>query len=134
MLDKVLEDIVAIRNLKATNNITKQAQVTYQTSHELEPIYTSQLKITGNEEKIQEGLLTSNYKSKYIDITYYYEGSKEDTAKKDEEIQKLEASIERRRKLLSNESYVRKAPSHIVEADRKKLAEEEEKLSLLKQS
>ncbi len=132
-LDKVLEDIVAIRNLKAINNITKKAKVTYKTAIELEPIYTSQLKIT-EESKLQEeeNYLTSNYKSKYINITYYYEGSQEDANKKEEEIKKLEASIERRRKLLSNESYVNKAPKHIVEADSKKLAEELEKLELLK--
>ena len=29
--------------------------------------------------------LTVNYKSKNIDITYYYEGSKEDESKKEEE-------------------------------------------------
>ena len=41
-----------------------------------------------------------------------------------EEIKKLEASIARRKGLLSNENYVNKAPANIVEMDRKKLAEE----------
>ena len=45
---------------------------------------------------------------------------------------RLEASIIRREKLLSNENYVNKAPANIVELDRKKLAEEKEKLELLK--
>ena len=40
--------------------------------------------------------------------------------------------IERRKKLLANENYVNKAPKNIVELDREKLKEEEEKLSLLK--
>ena len=40
-------------------------------------------------------------------------------------------SIERRKKLLANENYVNKAPKKIVELDRKKLKEEEEKLKNL---
>ena len=130
-LDKILEDIIAIRNMKSSNNITKEAKVMFTT--EYETIYTSQLKIK-EENIINESLdtLSSNYKSKYIDITYYYEGSKEDESKKQEEIKKLEASIERREKLLSNENYVSKAPANIVEADRIKLAEEKEKLAILK--
>ena len=133
MLDKVLEDIQAIRNLKATNNITKEAKVKYKTTPSLESIYTSQLKIT--EENLltdEKEYLTSNYKSKYMDITYYYEGMKEDTSKKEEEIKKLEDSIRRRENLLSNENYVKKAPANIVEMDRKKLLEEKERLEILK--
>ena len=47
------------------------------------------------------------------------------------EINKLKASIERREKLLANSNYVSKAPANIVEADRKKLLEEKEKLAIL---
>ena len=43
----------------------------------------------------------------------------------------MEASIARREKLLSNENYVNKAPSNIVEMDRKKLEEEKKKLKEL---
>ncbi|MBE6151660.1 MAG: valine--tRNA ligase [Firmicutes bacterium] len=133
-LDKILEDIVAIRNLKATNQITKEAKVKVEVSEDIKDIYFSQLKIK-EENLLKEennNLLNINYKSKNIDITYYYEGSKEDESKKDEEIKKLEESIARREKLLSNENYVNKAPANIVELDRKKLAEEKEKLELLK--
>ena len=45
-----------------------------------------------------------------------------------EEIKKLEASIARRKGLLSNENYVNKAPSHVVENDRLSLEKEEAKL------
>jgi len=132
ILDKILEDIISIRNLKATNNITKDAKVKYETNKDYDILFKSQLKIKEENLLIDDKeYLTVNYKSKNIDITYYYEGSKEDESKKEEEINKLKASIERREKLLSNENYVNKAPSHIVEADRKKLEEEKEKLSLL---
>jgi len=133
MIDKVLEDIVSIRNLKQSNSITKDANVKVELNELLRDIYYSQLKI--KEENIitetPNDKLNLNYKSKNIDITYYYEGNKEDDAKKQEEIEKLRASIARREGLLSNENYVNKAPANIVELDRKKLQEEKEKLALL---
>ena len=131
VLDKILEDIISIRNMKATNKITKDAKVSIKTKYE--KIYKSQLKIKDiniTEDKLN--MLSSSYKSKYINIIYYYEGNKEDESKKLEEIKKLEESINRREKLLSNENYVNKAPKNIVDADRKKLEEEKEKLELLK--
>ncbi len=134
-LDKILEDIVAIRNLKATNSITKDAKVKIVVSDDMKKIYFSQLKIS--EENLIDDeldLLNVNYRSKNIDITYYYEGSREDSSKRDDEIKKLEESIARREKLLSNENYVNKAPANIVELDRQKLAEEKEKLRLLKET
>ncbi len=134
-LDKVLEDIVAIRNLKATNKITKKALVNFEcSSEELIGIYASQLKIT--EENLTSSdplnMISCNYKSSLINITYFFERESIDTKAIREEILKLESSIERRKKLLSNENYVNKAPSEIVLLDRKKLQEEEEKLSNLK--
>lgn len=135
LIDKIIQDIVSIRNLKANNNITKDAYIKIKEmeSEEISSIYKSQLKI--NEEKLVsnpvENLNSKNYQSKIIDITFYYEGQKEDASKKEEEIKKLELSIERREKLLSNENYVNKAPANIVEMDRKKLQEEKDKLELL---
>lgn len=132
-IDKVLEDIASIRNLKQSNNITKDAKVKVTVDQLLKSIYYSQLKI--KEENLVNSeitdMLNSNYQSKNIDITYYYQGSKEDESKKIEEINKLKASIERREKLLANSNYVNKAPANIVEADRKKLLEEKEKLTIL---
>ena len=132
-IDKVLEDIVSIRNLKQSNNITKDAKVKVAVKQLLKSIYYSQLKI--KEENLVDSeitdMLSSNYQSKNIDITYYYQGSKEDESKRIEEINKLKASIERREKLLANSNYVSKAPANIVEADRKKLLEEKEKLAIL---
>ncbi len=136
LVDKLIEDIVSIRNLKATNGITKDAQIEIKNveNEEILSIYKSQLKIS-NEKVVTNPVPNSNFKnyqSKNIDITFYYEGQKEDESKKEEEIKRLEASIERREKLLANENYVNKAPANIVEMDRKKLQEEKEKLVLLK--
>ncbi len=133
-VDKVIEDIGLIRNMKATHQITKDAFVQIAVDKRFQDVFYAQLKIL--EEKIVtsdvSGFLTCHYASKYIQITYFYEGEKEDTSKILEEIRVLEASIQRREGLLSNENYVKKAPSHIVEMDRCKLKEEQEKLTSLK--
>ena len=134
ILEKVLEDIVAIRNLKATNKVTKDSLVEIKTEENLLKVYSSQLKIKQENlvNEVPSSLKSINYKSKYIDITYYFEQEEVDNNKILEEIEKLTASIERRKKLIANENYVNKAPKNIVELDREKLKEEEEKLSLLK--
>ena len=132
-MEKIMKDIVSIRNLKASNNITKNSFVKFECSEELKDIYVSQLKIKDEqlEEFDSKDMLNSNYKSTTIDITYYYKGE-ENNSKVEEEIKKLEESIARRKKLLSNENYVNKAPKNIVDMDRAKLKEEEEMLENLK--
>jgi len=134
LLEKILEDIVAIRNLKATNKITKTALVNLECKEEsIKSIYTSQLKIT--EENLIDDTpsdkMSCNYKSQNINITYFFEKETIDTKALEEEIKKLTASINRRKNLLANENYVSKAPANIVEQDRIKLKEEEEKLANL---
>ena len=132
-VNKVIEDITAIRNLKANNSITKNAYVMFEAEDELLNIYKTSLKI--NEDNIikeSKDLKSYNYKSKYIDITYFEEAQELNLGEVKEQITKLEQSITRRKNLLSNENYVNKAPQNIVELDRLKLKEEEEKLENLK--
>ena len=52
-------------------------------------------------------------------------------ALKEKQINDLKASIERRKKLLSNENYCAKAPEALVAKERETLAAEEEQLKLL---
>ena len=69
LVDKLIEDIVSIRNLKATNNITKDAFVEWKVEkEEIRTIYKSQLKITDETEITtkKEDFLSKNYKSKNI--------------------------------------------------------------------
>ena len=131
-IEKVIDDLREIRNLKATNDIKKDAKVMLKVSDELSYIYKSQLKITDDLiiDKEIDNYQSINYKSNLIDITYYFKNE----VNKDEilsDIKKLKESIERRKKLLSNENYVNKAPKNIVDLDREKLKEEESKLKLL---
>ncbi len=133
-ISRVIVDLREIRNLKATNNIKKSDLVMFSTNSDLEYIYKSQLKIT-DELIVKEPLedyQSINYKSSLIDITYFFknEVNKEEL---EENIKKLKDSIERRKKLLSNENYVNKAPKNIVDLDREKLKEEEAKLKLLEE-
>ena len=134
LIDKVILDITSIRNLKAVNNITKNAFVKFKTSYELYDLFKTSLKI--NEENIvtedKSNFEKYSYTSSNIDITYYEEGTKLDINLVKEEIKKLEASIIKRTNLLNNENYVNKAPQNIVELDRVKLKEEKEKLESLK--
>ena len=133
-ISKVIVDLREIRNLKATNNIKKDDKVMFSTNSDLEYIYKSQLKIT-DELIVKEPLedyQSINYKSSLINITYFFknEVNKEEL---EADIKKLKDSIERRKKLLSNENYVNKAPKNIVDLDREKLKEEEAKLKLLEE-
>ena len=133
-ISKVIVDLREIRNLKATNNIKKSDLVMFSTNSDLEYIYKSQLKIT-DDILIKEPLedyQSINYKSSLIDITYFFknEVNKEEL---ESDIKKLKDSINRRKKLLSNENYVNKAPKNIVDLDREKLKEEEAKLKLLEE-
>ena len=133
-LESILEDIVAIRNLKASNKITKKALVNFECKkEEFIKIFASQLKITDKNltSDDPDNMVSCNYKSSNINITYFFEQDQVDTKALEEEANKLKSSIERREKLLSNENYINKAPANIVEMDRKKLAEEKEKLSYL---
>ena len=67
----------------------------------------------------------------------FFDNSKnslEEELKRKEEIEKLEASIARRKKLLSNENYVNKAPEAIVNKEREDLEKEERRLEILKKN
>ena len=68
-----------------------------------------------------------------IKCIIYYEKklTEEDIAQKEKQIEDLKKSISRRENLLSNPSYVSKAPANIVEMDRQKLIEEKAKLEEL---
>lgn len=129
LVDKIIEDIIAIRNLKAINHVTKEALVHYEIAEEFKPIYQKMLKLPLASSK-EEGDIS--YSSPRIRIFFLEEQHQEDQKEQwNEEIKKLQDSIQRREKLLANQNYVEKAPAHIVELDRKKLLEEQEKLAHL---
>ena len=134
LIDKLIEDITNIRNLKVVNEITKDAKIKINSNYE--ELYKFALKIKDDQITKEQPTDTKeyNYKSANIEITFYQKGKEINKELLISEIEKLKQSIEKRTKLLSNENYVNKAPQNIVELDRQKLKEEQEKLlSLEKQ-
>ena len=134
LIDKLIEDITSIRNLKVVNEITKDAKIKINSNYE--ELYKFALKIKDDQITKEQPTDTKeyNYKSANIEITFYQKGKEINKELLISEIEKLKQSIEKRTKLLSNENYVNKAPQNIVELDRQKLKEEQEKLlSLEKQ-
>ena len=131
-VEEKIDFIRQFRNVKKENDIPKEAKVNINTN---DNIIIKMLKLEDSIIPNTLDIKSYEVKTNNIKATIYYEKEETDEDKllKEKQINDLKASIERREKLLSNENYVSKAPSNIVEMDRKKLAEEKEKLdSLLK--
>ena len=132
IVDDQVEFIKKFRNVKAENNITKDMKVMFSTDDDNELI-VKMLKLDNNLVKEPLGMKAYKVFSERIQAQIFFEKieTEADKAQKEATIKTLEASIARREKLLSNENYVNKAPSNIVEMDRKKLEEEKKKLKEL---
>ena len=131
-VDDAVDFIKNFRNIRAENNMTKELKVMFDTEDDNELI-VKMLKL--DDSIVKEPLGKKAYKvfSNKIKATIFFEKleSEADKAIKETQIKILKTSIERRKKLLSNENYVNKAPKNIVEMDRKKLEEELKKLEEL---
>ena len=134
-VDDAILFIKSFRNIKAENNITKDMKVMFDTTDDNELII-KMLKIKDNLVTESTGATAYKVFSNRIRATIFFDKkeTEEELQNKLAQIKMLENSIERRRTLLANPNYVNKAPSNIVEADRQKLKEEEEKLQHLKSS
>lgn len=125
---KLLEFITLFRNKKLENNIGKEFKVKTNNTNKL---LLNMLKI--NDKIIDKDINSSKIDVNLYDISMsiYYDdnGNKEKYLEElNNNKKKLEASILRREKLLSNENYVSKAPSNIVEQEKLNLKLELEKL------
>ena len=131
-VDDAIEFIKKFRNIKAENNISKEAKVMFDTTDDNELI-VKMLKLSDN--LVNEPLGIKAYKvfSNKVKATIFFEKveSEADIEAKNNLIETLKASIKRREGLLANENYVNKAPANIVELDRQKLEEEKKKLEEL---
>ena len=132
IVDDQIEFIKNFRNIKAENNITKDMKVMFDTTDDNDLII-NMLKIKDNIVKKPLGIKAYKVFSSRIKAEIYFEKIETEAEEnlKNNKIKMLTDSISRREKLLSNENYVKKAPSNIVELDRKKLAEEKQKLAEL---
>ena len=132
VIDDQIEFIKNFRNIKAENNITKEAKVMFDTDDDNELI-VKMLKISDNLVKEPTGEKAYKVFSNRVKAQIFFERIETEAEKnlKEATIVSLKQSIERREKLLSNENYVNKAPLNIVELDRQKLEEEKKKLEEL---
>jgi len=132
-IDDAVDFIKSFRNIKAENNISKEAKVMFETddNHDL---IIKLLKINDNIVTKPTGEKEYKVFSNRVKATIFFSKTEteEELKLKENQIKELEASIKRREALLSNENYVNKAPANIVEMDRQKLADEKKKLAELK--
>ena len=128
-LDKLLEFITLFRNKKLENNIGKDFEVE---TEGLDNLAVKMLKL--DERLVKESNKNTKVLVSINEITAYicYDNNidKEEVLKElTKKRETLEASIKRRNNLLSNENYVKKAPSNIVEKERLDLQKETDMLN-----
>ena len=130
--DDAVEFIKKFRNIKAENNITREAKVMFDTTDDNELI-VKMLKLDNSLVERPLGIKAYKVFSNRIKATIFFEKIESEAEKtaKNTQIELLKASIKRRENLLANENYVNKAPAKIVELDRIKLQEEKKKLEEL---
>ena len=124
---EILNDITSLRNFKAENNIINSDAVKIDYLFD-EKLYDGLIKFKNKVDNIEDSI---KYESKYA-ILYFEVKNKVSEEDIQKEIEELEKSINKRKNLLSNENFVKRAPENIVANEKQKLIEEEEKLSKLK--
>ncbi len=138
-IDALTEIITTLRNYKAENNIHKGFGIINNFFYENKYIIENNKAVLTKLLKC-DIILSSFEKARNLDvvfsygtITLCYEGDNQEEKLKNLEKEKLslEASIERRKKLLSNEKYVTNAPKKIVDEEKEKLLDEENKLKAI---
>ena len=135
-VDLLLKFITMFRNRKQELNIGSDFKVILSVSDLVDKeilINTLKLKDKVVEEGSKE-YTTEVIKLDDIEISIIYDNKKNEEEFRDsliKEKEKLLKSIERRKKLLSNENYLSKAPSNIVSSEKEMLAKEKEQLDLI---
>ena len=130
--DNIIEFIKVFRNVKLENKIGKDFGIKINSDDDYSLIFKL-LRIKLDEHtKISGTKYSCIYKNYNIDLYYEKEITEEDIMLRNKQISDLEASIARRKNLLSNENYLNKAPKELVEKEKNTLKDEEEKLAKLK--
>ncbi len=136
-IDLVIEIITKIRKAKLENNIGSDYYIVTNNKiiEENKNLIKKMLKQENIVSSIENKNLTNVQLSFNNDIvTIYYDGSvnsEKELEKLRSEQERLTNSIARREKLLSNENYVSKAPTNIVEAEKEALAKEKQDLKII---
>ena len=133
LVDEVLEFVTMFRNKKQELTLGNDFYVRINIPNDdVKFIVVNMLKLHDKEltdDKSEFNIETITFSDISVDI--YYDNSKnlkELREALEKERDNLVSSIARREKLLSNDNYVNKAPSKVVEAERENLAREKERL------
>jgi valyl-tRNA synthetase len=134
IVDNQIEFIRLFRNIKAENNISKEAKVKLNNNENYDLII-KMLKLSDSIITDELDINSYNVLNGIFDATIYFEKviTEEELKLKEKQINDLKNSIARRKNLLSNENYVSKAPQALVEKERETLASEEELLRTLEE-
>ncbi len=134
-IDNILEFITLFRNKKLELNIGSDFKVINNIKN------NDNLDLILNSLKIKDKLTTENtsntVKVEYnnLSLEIVYDNTKnleEERTRLEQELTRLTNSIERRKKLLSNENYTSKAPINIVNKEKEDLSKELEQLEIIK--
>ena len=130
-IENVRNFVTLYRNFKVENKIGNDALVMLDDGLEYDLI-KKMLKLNNiveEEPQIKKYVVSNSYYT--INVYYEKEQTEEDIKLRENTINKLKASIDRRTNLLKNKNYVNKAPKNLVYEERRKLEEEKEMLSKL---
>ncbi|MBQ9072479.1 MAG: valine--tRNA ligase [Bacilli bacterium] len=129
-LDYTLDLITKVRKIKLENNI-KEYNIYYKKLDNID-IISSMLKLDKTNFIKEKNELDELVIDKNVSVLYDGSDNKEKELESlIKEKERLENSIARREKLLSNENYVAKAPANIVEQERNNLKLEKENLEAI---
>lgn len=131
-INRIIEIITKIRNVKNENNITSDFVLINNLEKKQKFLINDNFNIFKKLlkarviDKLDEGMLSIEIPFTYGEVILGYIGKevKEDIEVLKQEQQKLLSSITRRQKLLSNVGYVNNAPENVVLAEKRKLEEE----------
>lgn len=132
-MEEIIELVKKIRKAKLENNI-KENHIEY-TNEILKNNETILNKLLKNTKLVNhESLDTLVFNFMGDNVTLYYDNSLNKTAEIEnlyKEKDRLEASTNRREKLLENQNYINKAPKDIVENERETLKKEKQELDII---
>jgi len=130
-ISDILAFVKTFRTLKQEHHIGKEFAVVYQNNEDYSFI-SKLLKLDGHVLEEKEGdFYTVSYHNYSLKLFDEKEITLEDQLKNEKEIETLQVSIEKRKKLLSNDNFCKKAPESLVLEEKQKLELELKKLETL---
>ena len=135
-IDNAIEFITLFRNKKKELNIKNFQIINHIENEELSKLVLDMLKLNDKISDETKYTLIEKVKLEDLELDILYNDEvdhQKELENLTKEKEKLVTSIDRRKKLLANENYVKKAPANVVENDRTLLKKEEERLQEINQ-